>query len=443
MQLLKRILSCFLFLLLFNAYLLISLIPFTPAFLLILMLLAYYFYKNIGISFRSTQLGRLGALGIGYELALAAVLCSSLEILVYSGIFLFRLPFSLLVLVINAIGCFFLGFVMMCNGVIRIIICSRQLSILIRILMLLLWWVPILNFVLLGYFLLLASEEYEYAIDRQQLNMDRQRDQLCSTKYPLLMVHGFGFRDWENFNYWGRIPDELKDNGAQIHYGGQQSSAPLEQCAQELRQRLTDIMAQTGCEKVNIIAHSKGGLDSRYMISCLSMGSHVASLTTINTPHRGCSYIPHILKKIPKRTVAFVDNRYRDIFTKLGDSAPDLLGGLQDLTDIQCRRLNKLMRDDERVVYQSVGSRMRSARSGYFPHNVGYSVIRRYGGGDNDGVVATQSMEWGNFLGIISPKGRHGICHGDMIDLTRSNIEGFDVCEFYIDLVHKLKLRGL
>ena len=39
--------------------------------------------------------------------------------------------------------------------------------------------------------------------------------------------------------------------------------------------------------KVNIIAHSLGGLDARQMLTHLGMGSRVASLTTVGTPHRG------------------------------------------------------------------------------------------------------------------------------------------------------------
>ena len=32
-------------------------------------------------------------------------------------------------------------------------------------------------------------------------------------KYPLLLVHGMGFRDNEYINYWGRIPDTLSAMG--------------------------------------------------------------------------------------------------------------------------------------------------------------------------------------------------------------------------------------
>jgi triacylglycerol lipase len=40
-------------------------------------------------------------------------------------------------------------------------------------------------------------------------------------------------------------------------------------------------------DRVNVIAHSMGGLDARYAISRLGLDARVASLTTIGTPHRG------------------------------------------------------------------------------------------------------------------------------------------------------------
>ena len=36
-----------------------------------------------------------------------------------------------------------------------------------------------------------------------------------------------------------------------------------------------------------------------------------------------------------------------------------------------------------------------------------------------------------------------GISHGDVVDLNRENIPGFDVREFYVQLVADLKARGL
>ena len=40
----------------------------------------------------------------------------------------------------------------------------------------------------------------------------------CSTRYPFVLVHGTGFRDW---GYWGRIPKALEERGARVFFGGQ------------------------------------------------------------------------------------------------------------------------------------------------------------------------------------------------------------------------------
>lgn len=62
-------------------------------------------------------------------------------------------------------------------------------------------------------------------------------------------------------------------------------------------------MEETGCQQVNIIAHSKGGLDARAAIAHCGMASCVATLTTINTPHRGCVFAEYLLNHLPDRMV--------------------------------------------------------------------------------------------------------------------------------------------
>jgi len=251
-----------------------------------------------------------------------------------------------------------------------------------------------------------------------------------------------GFRDWPIFNYWGRIPDALKRNGATLYYGNQQSSASVADSAAEVGRAIDKILTETGCGKVNIIAHSKGGLDSRWAISCLGYADKVASLTTINTPHRGCNFARQLMRRIPQTVQTTIGDRYDALFTKLGDPDPSFLDALTDLTDTQCAQLNEQMPDAAGVIYQSAGSRMASRFASPFPLGIGYSLIEPLDG-ENDGLVATKSMPWGNFLGVVNPPGKHGVSHGDMIDLTRKNIYGFDVCEFYVNLVKGLKERGL
>lgn len=56
--------------------------------------------------------------------------------------------------------------------------------------------------------------------------------------------------------------------------------------------------------------------------------------------------------------------------------------------------------------------------------------------------MGTDSFEWGSDYKLLVPEGKRGISHADMIDLNRENIEGFDVREFYVQLVSDLKKAG-
>jgi len=94
------------------------------------------------------------------------------------------------------------------------------------------------------------------------------------------------------------------------------------------------------------------------------------------------------------------------------------------------------------VIYQSVGSHAIRSKSGRFPLNLSYPLVKKYDG-DNDGLVALTSASWGESFTVLHPTGKRGITHADVIDLNREDIPGFDVREFYVQLVHKLKERGL
>ena len=85
---------------------------------------------------------------------------------------------------------------------------------------------------------------------------------------------------------------------------------------------------------------------------------------------------------------------------------------------------------------------MKNCFSASFPLNLGYLLVKP-AEGRNDGLVAQNSAVWGHFLGVLTCKGRRGISHGDMIDLFRENIKGFDVREYYVMLVKGLKDMGL
>ena len=345
-------------------------------------------------------------------------------------------------ILLNSIGAIIAGNVIFWNGILRVYLSANQLGIRWRVLGLLCGMIPVAHLVALSIIIHIAGKEYKDESARFYLNRDRQDEQVCKTRYPILMVHGIFFRDFRYFNYWGRVPEDLIKNGATIYYGNQQSAESVYDSGKALAQRIKQIVEETGCGKVNIIAHSKGGLDSRSAISIWGAAPYVASLTTINTPHRGCQFADYILKKAPEKVLKAVAAQYNGALRKLGDKDPDFVSGVRDLTYEACMAFNEKCPNSPGVYYQSVGSKSEHATGGRFPLNLSYNFVRHFDGA-NDGLVSVTSMEWGDNFTTIFPKKKRGITHGDMIDLNRENIDGFDVRETYVNIVKQLKERGL
>lgn len=331
--------------------------------------------------------------------------------------------------------------ILLLNGCLRLLATSVQMGLRYRLLLFLGWWIPLVNLFLFYRLYRLAEQEYETEREKEELNAVRKESECCHTRYPLLMVHGVFFRDSRFLNYWGRIPKELQKNGAVIYYGQQQSAASVASCGEELAERIRKLVEETGCGKVNIIAHSKGGLDARYAVSHCGAAEYTASLTTINTPHRGCFFADYLLEKAPAGLRRFLAARYNATLRRLGDSSPDFLSAVEDLTANSCFARNGSLPDCVSVYYQSVATSMKKAGSGRFPLNASYHLVKHFDG-ENDGLVSVDSALWGDVYAILRPRGNRGISHGDMIDLNRENIPEFDVREFYVNLVKELKEKG-
>lgn len=82
-----------------------------------------------------------------------------------------------------------------------------------------------------------------------------------------MLIHGTGFRDLKLPLYWGRIPKALTERGADIYYGMQDGWGSAGANAERLEERILMILAETGADKINLIRHSNGGLESRIVAS--------------------------------------------------------------------------------------------------------------------------------------------------------------------------------
>jgi triacylglycerol lipase len=109
----------------------------------------------------------------------------------------------------------------------------------------------------------------------------------AKTKYPIVLAHGMsGFDElFGVYDYWYGIPGELRDYGANVHVTTVSQFNSTELRGEQLLDQVETIVAITGKPKVNLIGHSHGGLDVRYVASVRP--DLVASVTSVGSPHKG------------------------------------------------------------------------------------------------------------------------------------------------------------
>lgn len=264
-------------------------------------------------------------------------------------------------------------------------------------------------------------------------------------KYPVLLVHGMGFRDRKILNYWGRIPAHIKQLGCKIYYGNQDSNASVEENGKMLAARIEGILEETGAEKLNVIAHSKGGLDMRYVISALGMGDKVASLTTLSTPHLGSKTVDRLLC-LPDLLVRFTA-KCTDLWMRImGDENPDTYSVFHSLSTYGAAKFNSENPDSPAVYYQSYAFVMKHFYSDillWFP-----GLVVKLCEGENDGLLSPESVKWEDFRGIIRSNSNRGISHCDEVDLRRHRLtkkqgDGIgDIIQVYENIVERLENMG-
>lgn len=396
--------------------------------------------------FRKNESGiiRIGIL-YGGQLLVEAGILGMLLLILYYGICLAFFPGFLYGLgthyfIFDMIYSLIFVWLFLANGSIRILCTCRRLGIIKRLIICLTLWIPPVNIFFTYYMCRVAKDEYALETFRAFSNECRKESYTCATKYPIIMVHGIGFRDLKYFNYWGRMPKVLSCNGASVYYGHQKAWGTIEENAALMKENIEHILTETGAKKVNIIAHSKGGLDSRYMITKLGMADKVASLTTVSTPHHGSRLID-FLNRLPDGIYRLIAHMLDKSFQMVGDENPDCYHSSKQLAPAFCSEFNSQVPDCKGIYYQSYTSVMRNMFSDSLL-SIPYLLMCFLDTSDNDGLVSVDSAKWGTFKGVFQNKKRRGISHGDMIDLKREDYNGFDVIEEYIKIVEELKGMG-
>lgn len=268
---------------------------------------------------------------------------------------------------------------------------------------------------------------------------------MINLKYPLLLVHGAWFRDADFFGYWGRIPKVLEKAGCKVYLSNTDGNASVEDNGKFLCKRIKQIIDDSGAEKLNVIAFSKGGLDIRYAVSSLGMDKYVASVSTISTPHNGSYTMDRLLKKYP--LLLCLGAALSDLFLIIvGDKKPDGFKLCWQFTTEGAAKFNRENPDKDGVYYQSFAFVFKKPYSDplMFPF---YNYIKRVEG-ENDGLVTPRNAAHGNFRGVYKSVSDRGISHIDEIDfrrrpLTTKKGKGIsDITRFYLALATDLQKRG-
>ena len=255
----------------------------------------------------------------------------------------------------------------------------------------------------------------------------RRRDALAP-RHPVVFCHGMlAFTTLsmslpEDPNYFTHLRGFLQDRGIRALYPRVIPTGGIVSRAQQLKEQ---ILAWSD-EPVNIIAHSMGGLDARYLITHLGLAERVRSLTTVSTPHRGSYLVDWFVANFRQRVPLLL------ALEAIGVN----VDGFEDCRPAACAAFNLRTPDMPGVQYFSFGGAVSIARVA--------PVLRRAWNlltaveGPNDGMVSVTSARWGKYLGTIHAD--HFAQTPDMAFVHPT--ESFDPLGFYFRLLEDLARCG-
>jgi triacylglycerol lipase len=236
-------------------------------------------------------------------------------------------------------------------------------------------------------------------------------------RYPVVLAHGLlGFGSIGvgpiKQDYFRGVADHLRRLGVIVYH----PSVPLVGSVAERAEALAAAVRQLPEARVNIIAHSMGGLDARYAISRLGLAARVASLTTVGTPHHGTPVAD-------AGTALF--GPVRKLFAGAG------MGAFTDLTSDALAAFNRDVRNARGVRYGCVVASLRDGDAVH-PLLQPTKLFLDKQGQASDGVVPAASQKWGRVVARIQAD------HWAEIGWSA----GLDAPTFYEGLLRKLRARG-
>jgi triacylglycerol lipase len=258
---------------------------------------------------------------------------------------------------------------------------------------------------------------------------------IIPVRYPVVLMHGFGMlAGLRRGGHFRDTAESLRLRGVRAYAPNVAPYNTVEARGSMWIRRIEHVLAETRSSKVNLIAHSMGGLDARWIIAHRGLGDRVGALVTVSTPHRGSSLAEYILSS-PDR----IRNWLTDVANWMGtqivdDGGADFRTAVAELTPSNViDNFNSAVIDDERVRYWSyAGVAGRGCDHSTNPFLRLFNNYLYDREGINDGMVSVESAKWGDYLGEISAD------HAQQIGAAFPGSSGFSPAEFYASVAEML-----
>jgi triacylglycerol lipase len=223
----------------------------------------------------------------------------------------------------------------------------------------------------------------------------------------IVLVHGIlGFRNLVEAGPVGLIPyfrdvaGHFEAQGHRVLAVELDKTAGVVTRAGQLADQIATALAAGGTldpsQKTHIIAHSMGGLDSRYLLSPDNLTPNnlpIRSLTTIGTPHFGSPIADAVDNPLTPQHV-------KDVIAAVLAKFDISLQGLHDLRTDQCKTFSNTHRNRQGVDYFCIAG---IGRPGFIKtwtlflplHEFIFLLTRE----ESDGLVTHSSAQWGTPVG--------------------------------------------
>ncbi len=290
--------------------------------------------------------------------------------------------------------------------------------------------------------------------------------------YPIGLMHGMGGFD----KLTGPVPvtyfnDVIADLAASGETRVYVTVAPpydtSEDRAQAIMPQIQKILDDTGADKVDLVGHSQGGMDARLVASPagLGFGSHVASVTTVATPHQGSLVADAVLgtlQGVPPSVIDQVTTAALSLLEKTAydvQNDPHLRAQMTELSQQYMTTVfNPKYVDDPHVAYSSYGGRTNlqtgqaDCGSAVYPDDPArvdaaqpeVQLLSQFLQGTtdvtNDGLVTVDSARWGTFLQCVPADHLKEV--GQIAQNGADPMSGFDHLVFFRQIVARIRAAG-